>query len=427
MAHVVILGAGLGGMPMAYEMKQALRKGDRLTVVGNGPNFHFVPSNPWVAVGWRSRGDIEFPAAPPLEKRGIAFEPAGAKRVHPAENRVELADGRFLDYDYLVIATGPKLAFDEIEGLGPNGHTHSVCHVDHAVKAEGAWQAFVRDPGPIVVGAVQGASCFGPAYEFAFIMDTDLRRRKLRDRVPMTLVTSEPYIGHLGLGGVGDSKTMLESALRERHIKWICNAKVTKVEAGTMHVTEHDEEGKPKKEHALPFRHSMMLPAFKGIDAVVGIEGLVNPRGFILIDAHQRNPRFPNVYGVGVCVAIPPVEATPVPTGAPKTGYMIESMVTATALNIRAAIDGRTPTEKATWNALCLADMGDTGIAFVALPQIPPRNVNWFAEGKWVHYAKVAFEKYFIRKMKKGTSEPFYEKFVLKAIGVVRLKDTPKA
>ena len=427
MAHVVILGAGLGGMPMAYEMKQALRKGDRLTVVGNGPNFHFVPSNPWVAVGWRSRGDIEFPAAPPLEKRGIAFEPAGAKRVHPAENRVELADGRFLDYDYLVIATGPKLAFDEIEGLGPNGHTHSVCHVDHAVKAEGAWQAFVKDPGPIVVGAVQGASCFGPAYEFAFIMDTDLRRRKLRDRVPMTLVTSEPYIGHLGLGGVGDSKTMLESALRERHIKWICNATVTKVEAGTMHVTEHDEEGKPKKEHALPFRHSMMLPAFKGIDAVVGIEGLVNPRGFILIDAHQRNPRFPNVYGVGVCVAIPPVEATPVPTGAPKTGYMIESMVTATALNIRAAIDGRTPTEKATWNALCLADMGDTGIAFVALPQIPPRNVNWFAEGKWVHYAKVAFEKYFIRKMKKGTSEPFYEKFVLKAIGVVRLKDTPKA
>ena len=427
MAHVVILGAGLGGMPMAYEMKQALRKEDRLTVVGNGPNFHFVPSNPWVAVGWRSRGDIEFPAAPPLEKRGIAFEPAGAKRVHPAENRVELADGRILDYDYLVIATGPKLAFDEIEGLGPNGHTHSVCHVDHAVKAEGAWQAFVKDPGPIVVGAVQGASCFGPAYEFAFIMDTDLRRRKLRDRVPMTLVTSEPYIGHLGLGGVGDSKTMLESALRERHIKWICNAKVTKVEAGTMHVTEHDEEGKPKKEHALPFRHSMMLPAFKGIDAVVGIEGLVNPRGFILIDAHQRNPRFPNVYGVGVCVAIPPVEATPVPTGAPKTGYMIESMVTATALNIRAAIDGRAPAEKATWNALCLADMGDTGIAFVALPQIPPRNVNWFAEGKWVHYAKVAFEKYFIRKMKKGTSEPFYEKLVLKAIGVVRLKDTPKA
>ena len=127
MAHVVILGAGLGGMPMAYEMKAALRKEDRVTVVGNGPTFHFVPSNPWVAVGWRKRSDIEFPAAPPLEKRGIAFEAAGAKRVHPADNRVELNDGRFLDYDYLVIATGPKLAFDEVEGLGPSGHTHSIC------------------------------------------------------------------------------------------------------------------------------------------------------------------------------------------------------------------------------------------------------------------------------------------------------------
>jgi sulfide:quinone oxidoreductase len=327
-----------------------------------------------------------------------------------------------LGYDYLVVATGPKLAFDEIEGLGPNGHTQSVCHVDHAEKAAAAWDAFVKDPGPIVVGAVQGASCYGPAYEFAFIMETDLRRRKLRDRVPMTFVTAEPYIGHLGLGGVGDSKTMLESALRERHVKWICNAKVTKVEAGTMHVVEHDEDGKPKKEHPLPFKYAMMLPAFKGIDAVFGIEGLTNPRGFIAIDAHQRNPKYRNVYAVGVCVAIPPVEATPVPTGAPKTGYMIESMVTAAAHNIRAELDGREPAEKATWNAVCLADLGDTGIAFVALPQIPPRNVNWFSEGKWVHLAKIAFEKYFIRKMKKGTSEPFYEKYVMSMLGIAKLR-----
>ena len=423
MTHVVVIGAGLGGMPMAYEMKDLLRKDDRVTVIGNGPNFHFVPSNPWLAVSWRARKDIEFPAAPYLEKRGIAFDPRGAKRVHPERNQVELGDGTVLDYDYLVIATGPKLAFEEVEGLGPKGHTQSVCHVDHAAQAAEAWTAFVKDPGPIVVGAVQGASCFGPAYEFAFIMETDLRRRKIRDKVPMTFVTAEPYIGHLGLGGVGDSKGMLESAMRDKHIKWITNAKVTKVEAGQMHVTEHDEEGKPKKEHVLPFKYSMMLPAFKGIDAVFGIEGLTNPRGFILIDQHQRNPKFPNIYAVGVAVAIPPVEATPVPTGAPKTGYMIESMVTAAANNIRAAIDGKAPTEKATWNAVCLADLGDTGIAFVALPQIPPRNVNWFSEGKWVHLAKIAFEKYFLRKMKRGTSEPFYEKYVMKMLGIVKLKE----
>ncbi len=422
MAHIVILGAGIGGMPMAFEMRQLARPEDRITVISNNPNFHFVPSNPWVAVNWRGREDIELPIAPILERKKIDFISSGARRVHPEANRIELNDGRVVDYDYLVIATGPKLAFEEVEGMGPGGFTQSVCHVDHAAASGRQWRAFLDDPGPIVVGAVQGASCFGPAYEFAMIMETDLRKHKLRDKVPMTFITAEPYIGHLGLGGVGNSKGMIEDAFRDRHIKWICNAKVTKVEQGRMFVSEMDEAGQLKKEHELPFKYSMLLPAFKGIDAVFGIEGLTNPRGFILIDPHQRNPRYSNVFAVGVCVAIPPVETTPVPTGTPKTGYMIESMVSATAHNIRALLDGREPAEKATWNAVCLADFGDTGVAFVALPQIPPRNVNWFSEGKWVHLAKVAFEKYFLRKIRKGNVGPFYENMTLKALGIGKLK-----
>jgi sulfide:quinone oxidoreductase len=422
MAHIVIMGAGIGGMPMAYEMQEKIRKADKVTVIGNGENFHFVPSNPWVGVKWRDREDIEFPVRSYLEKKGINFVSTGVKRVHPDDNRLELNDGSFMDYDFLVIATGPKLAFEEVEGLGPHGgHTHSVCHVDHAMGSHAIWENFAKNPGPIVVGAVQGASCFGPAYEYAFIMETDLRRRKIRDKVPMTFVTSEPYIGHLGLGGVGDSKGILESGMRDKHIKWICNAKVTKVEAGKMYVTEHDDQGNEKQKHELPFAYSMMLPAFLGVDAVFGIPGLTNPRGFILIDEHQRNPKYKNIYAVGVCVAIPPVEKTPIPVGTPKTGYMIESMVTATVHNIRSELTGNPPTSKATWNAICLADFGEGGVAFVAMPQIPPRNVNWFSEGKWVHVAKVAFEKYFIRKMKKGTSEPIYEKTVLKAMGIEKL------
>ena len=297
--------------------------------------------------------------------------------MHPERNQVELTDGQMVDYDYLVIATGPKLAFDEVPGLGPAGHTQSVCTVEHATAAAKVWDAFVKEPGPIVVGAVQGASCYGPAYEFAMIMDTDLKKRKNPRPRADDFVTAEPYIGHLGLGGVGDSKGLLESAMRDRHIKWICNAKVTKVEAGKMFVAEHNDKGEVIKEHELPFAYSMMLPAFKGIDAVFGIEGLTNPRGFITDRRVSAQAKLPNIYAVGVCVAIPPVEVTPVPTGAPKTGYMIESMVTATVHNIRAVIDGREPTRKATWNAICLADLGDTGVAFVALPQIPPRNVTW--------------------------------------------------
>ena len=157
MAHIIIVGSGLGGMTMAFEMRENARPTDRITVVSNNPTFHFVPSNPWVAVNWRKREEIELDAGATLGKHKIDFIGVGVKRLHPESNRVELDDGRFLDYDFLIVSTGPKLAFDEIEGLGPQGHTQSICHVDHAVKAEEAWQKFVADPGPIVAGAVQGA------------------------------------------------------------------------------------------------------------------------------------------------------------------------------------------------------------------------------------------------------------------------------
>jgi len=422
MAHIVIMGAGLGGMPAAYEMRAALGKAHKVTVVSAVDFFQFVPSNPWVAVGWRKRPEVTTVIGPLLQRKGIDFVAKPVTQVDAAANRLVLDGGDALTYDYLVITTGPKLSFDEVPGAGPHGgHTHSVCTVGHAEAFFADYQKFLDDPGPVVIGAMPGASCFGPAYEFAFILDADLRKRKLRHKVPITFVTSEPYIGHLGLGGVGDSKSMLESELRGHDMKWITNAKTTKVEAGKLFTTQLDDHGDVVKEHEVPFKLAMMLPAFKGVDAVAAVEGLCNPRGFVLIDEYQRSKKYRNIFSAGVCVAIPPVEVTPVPTGAPKTGYMIETMVTAIVHNIADELAGRPATAQGTWNAICLADMGDTGAAFVALPQIPPRNVNWFKKGKWVHLAKIAFEKYFMRKMKTGNSEPIYEKYVLKALGIVRL------
>lgn len=420
--QIIILGAGLGGTIAAYEIRDATKGKADVMVVNDQENFWFVPSNPWVAVRWREPDAIKVHLPPIMAKKGIGFTATGAKRVHPTENRVELNDGTLLPYDYLVIATGPELAFDEIEGLGPEGFTQSIYRTDHASAAAVNFDAFIANPGPIIVGAAQGASCYGPAYEFALILDTELRRRKLRDQVPMTFITAEPYIGHLGLDGVGDTKGLLESELRERHIKWITNSKISKVEDGMMHVDEIAQDGAVKASHDLPFGFSMILPAFRGVGAVKGIEGLTNPRGFILADKHQCNPTFRNVYSLGVCVAIPPVGPTPVPVGVPKTGFMIESMVTAIAANLKLELAGKEPVEEATWNAVCLADFGDGGVAFVAQPQIPPRNLNWSSSGKWVHLAKVGFEKYFIHKVRRGTSEPFYEKLAMHALGIRKLR-----
>jgi sulfide:quinone oxidoreductase len=403
-------------------MKAELGTSHEVTVINENDYFQFVPSNPWVAVGWRDRESITFPIDKYLKKKKINFIAARVDKIDAANNRLELADGKgSVEYDYLVIATGPRLAFEEVEGSGPDGFTQSICTINHAEKAWEKYQQLLKQPGTIVIGAMPFASCFGPAYEFAFILDADLRKRKIRNKYPMKFVTSEPYIGHLGLGGVGDSKSMLESELRNHHIDWITNARTTKVEDGMLHVEELDEGGEVKKTHEVNFDMAMMLPAFKGVHAVADVPDLCNPRGFVIVDEYHRNPTYQNIYSAGVCIAIPPVEVTPVPTGTPKTGYMIESMVTSIVHNIAGEINGRQPDQGATWNAICLADMGDTGAAFVALPQIPPRNVAWMKKGKWVHLAKIAFEKYFLRKMKKGTSEPLYEKYILKLLGIEKL------
>lgn len=420
---VVVLGGGLGGTIAAYELASELRGGAEVMLVSDKPDFTFVPSNPWVAVNWRDAGEITVELAPVMEHKGIGFSSAGAKRLHPEESAIELNDGSSVDYDFLVVATGPALAFDEVPGLGPAGFTQSICQTDHATAAAQAFERLAANPGPVIVGAAAGASCFGPAYEFAMIVDTELKRRKLRHKVPMTFVTPEPYIGHLGLDGVGDTKSLMESELRDRQIKWITNAKIGSVEAEVMHVAEIGPDGKPTSEQALPFRFAMILPAFRGVAALSGIEGLTNPRGFVLVDDHQRNVKFPNIFAIGVCIAIPPVGPTPVPVGVPKTGFMIESMVSAVTANISALIDGGEPGAQATWNAVCLADFGDRGVAFYAEPEIPPRNVNWSSEGRWVHFAKVAFERYFLRKVRRGEGEPFYEEMALKMLGIRKVSE----
>lgn len=425
MAKVIIIGAGTGGMAGAYEIRQKLSKQHQVVVINEREDFQFVPSNPWIAVGWRKRPQTSFPIRPHLQKKGIEFIASRVEKVDPHNNTLQLANGSTETYDYLVIATGPKLDFSGVAGGGPdNGFTQSICTLDHAETCYQQVQQLIANPGPVIIGAFPGASCYGPAYEYAFVLDKELRNHKVRDQVPMLYVTAEPYVGHLGLAGVGDSKTMMESELRNRHIPWITNAKVSKVADGIMYVDELDNDGQLKKQHELPFKHSMMLPAFAGVDALHGIEGLVNAKGFVLIDEHQRNPTFSNIFSAGVCVAIPPVEATPVPVGAPKTGYMIESMMTAIAHNLAAELDGQgEANHKGTWSAVCLADMGDTGAAFIAVPQIPPRNITWFKKGKWVHWSKIGFEKYFIQKMKMGHSEPFFEKFIMQQLGINRLKD----
>ena len=398
MANIVILGAGIAGVTAAYALKAKLGPRDEVTVVSDKPYFHFVPSNPWIAMGWRERSDVAFPIGPHLESRGIKFIQSGVKRIQPDVMQVDLENGDVLFYDYLVVATGATGLSDEVPGLAE--HTHSVIHIDQAERALAAYREFVRHPGPIVVGAAAGASVLGPIYEYAFLIDADLKRRNIRDRVPITLVTPEPWPGHLGLGGEGASRGAVTAALVDTKISVICNARTLRIDKDSIHVEELDAAGKVKQTHALPYAYSVYWPAFGGVPGVRSATGMVNERGLVIVDEYLRNPNFPNVFAIGACVAQPIVEKTSVPIGPPESVYSISKAGEIVVKNILALIGDEALSSYEPVHAKWLTDMGSTGAAYLSEPQVPLRDINWMRQGRWVHQAKVDFEKYFVNKIR---------------------------
>jgi sulfide:quinone oxidoreductase len=397
MTHIVILGAGFAGVTAAYALKSKLGPHDEMTVVSDKPYFHFVPSNPWVAMGWRERSDIAFPIGPYLESRGIRFIHSGVKRILPDVIQVDLENGDVLFYDYLLIATGVAGMTEEIPGLAE--HTHSVIHVDQAERAFSAYREFVRHPGPIVVGAAAGSSVLGPLYEYAFLIDADLKRRNIRERVPITLVTPEPWPGHLGLGAEG-SRDAVTAALVDSKISVICNARTLRIDQDTIHLVELDSAGKEKQTHALPYAYSVYWPAFGGVPGVRNSTGLVNEHGLVVVDEYLRNPDYPNVFALGACVAQPAVDNTPVPVGAPDSVYSIQKAGEIVVQNILAHIGDAPMVSYVPQHAKWLSDMGDSGAAYLSEPQVPLRDINWMRQGRWVHHAKIDFEKYYINRIR---------------------------
>jgi sulfide:quinone oxidoreductase len=393
MSKIVVLGGSFGGLTAAFELKRLLGRNADVTVLSEDDRFVFLPSLPWLIMGWRKPEDITLNVGEILKHKGIDFVHEAAKQVDADSSKVFTAT-KELSYDYLVISTGPYLSFEEIPGLGPEkGYTACTFTLDHAVKTGQTWQKLLETPGPIVLGSSQMVSCFGPSYELAFEMDAELKRRKMRHKVPIIYLTSEPYPGHMGVGGLGNSKRFIEDEFAERGIKPIVNQAIEEVTPGEI---------KLKDGNKIPFKLAMIAPPFKGVPAVAP---LGNPRGFIPVDKNYRHTKYKNIFAVGVAIAIAPPEPTPVPTGVPKTGFMTVTMAKIAAATIASDVTGKTPPAAEEIGVVCLMDMGNTAAFMKAYPVLPPRQSSYMKKAIWAKWLKVSFEKYFLWKMKRGLSQ----------------------
>jgi sulfide:quinone oxidoreductase len=195
---VLVLGGNFGGLTAALSVKHELDEDADVTVVSASDTFLFNPSLIWLPFGKRTAEDITFPLGPTFEAHGVDFVHATATRIDPVARRVETTSGSH-GYDYLVIATGYRNQMDVIPGLDAGNSAYTITTLEEAANAGAGWRRFLDDPGPIVIGATQGAGCFGAAYEFLFNASYQLRKAGLHKRVPLTYVTAEPFLGHFGI------------------------------------------------------------------------------------------------------------------------------------------------------------------------------------------------------------------------------------
>jgi sulfide:quinone oxidoreductase len=422
MANVVVVGAGLGGLPAAYELRHFLPPEHQVTLISEHEKFTFIPGLIQVALDLKPLDQVQLDLAPLAQRHGLNLVQGTVTTLDLEQRQITVTghEGHdTLPYDYLTIATGASLAFDLVPGLGPHGgFTQSVCTPDHALTARQAWREFLKNPGPLVVGAAPGAGCFGPAYEFILMAEHELRRRGLRDQVAMTYITPEPYAGHLGVSGVKHARELTADLMQKRGVEVIDNAAIAQVDPDQVILTDGRQ---------IPFRYAMVLPAFRGAQFIREVPGLGDEKGFIPVLSTQRHPDFPEIYAAGVSIKLAQPDKTLVPIGLPKSGQMAEAMATAAAHNIAVdlgAIPG--PLQVPTLDALCFAEFGEVGIAYIAAPVIPDpatgqRKRSYAVRGPWVVWVKAAFEEYFMVKMRLGVGMPWYERLGLRTLFGLKL------
>ncbi len=394
--RAVVVGSSFAGMTAALELRKRLDPRHEVVVLDPRADFTFIPSLIWLPFGMREPEDVTFPLAPMYAKQGIRFINEAAAGFDLDTRVVTTSSGQQLTYDSLLLATGPRLAFEKVPGLGPvDGHTQSVCNLEHALLTRDAWERFLENPGPVVVGTAQGGSCFGASYEFLLNTQHRIKKAGLQDVAPLTFITAEPFLGHFGLGGVSDSQQRVEKFFDKLGIEGIPNNVIKEVRDGEIEL----DGGR-----VLPFALSMIVPPFTGVDAIRTTEGLGNPMGFLPVNDEFRHTDIEDVYGAGVDIAIAPPQETLVPAGVPKTGQMSEVMAKVAAQNITADLQGgeRRSMPLSEMEAICILDAGNNGIIFKADHVLGNSEHPHVMTGPQAHWAKIAFERIFLASRKRG-------------------------
>ncbi len=375
MAKVVVLGAGVSGHTASAWLKKKLGRKHEVVVVAPTMHYHWIPSNIWIGVGRMTPDQVKFRLENRYKKQNIVFKQAKALSIHPEGSKDserpyvtieytgqdKVGQKETVDYDFLINATGPRLAFEKTPGIGPGQHTVSVCSFSHAAEAWEKLQESIEkmkkgEKQKFVIGTGHpGATCQGAAFEYILNVAWELKRRNLSDLATITWITNEYELGDFGMGGayikrggyITSTKTFTESFLKQRNIKWIKRAGVKKVDDSKIYYETLDGT-----ESEIEYDFSMLIPAFTGNGITAADKNgdditskLFKPNGFMVVDADYtpkpfeewsandwpstyQNPDYGNIFAAGIAFAPPhsiskPMKSpngTPIFPAPPRTG-----------------------------------------------------------------------------------------------------------
>ncbi|MGE0880009.1 MAG: NAD(P)/FAD-dependent oxidoreductase [Acidimicrobiia bacterium] len=392
--NVLVLGGNFGGLTVALAVKHELHGDVDVRVVSASDRFLFNPSLIWLPFGKRAPKDITFPLAPTFDDHGIEFVHAEATAIDLGAKRVATTAGDYT-YDYLVIATGYRNNFDAVPGLKER-NAYTITTLEDAIHAGEGWKRFLDDPGDVVIGASQSAGCFGAAYEFLFNTSYQLKKAGLKSKVKLHYVTSEPFLGHFGIGGLPHGESLLGMFLKKEKIEPHLNVAMEHVDAGQLALGDGTK---------LDFKYSMIVPPFIGQPVVKALTDIADAKGYVKVRDTYQTEKYDDVYAVGIAAAVEVPWQTPTPVGIPKTGFPTEQQAHVAAKNIAAQIRGDAPSAHKTFGeipAVCVMDAGNNGVIILADHMLPPRKHGVLIPGPQAHAMKLGFEKYFLWKARHG-------------------------
>jgi sulfide:quinone oxidoreductase len=397
MTNTIVIGGNFAGMTAALEIKRKGKDQHKVMVIDKSPLFLFVPSLIWVPFGRRDMKDISFRKDEILQKKGVDFVQAEALRVDP-DARVVYTDKGEYTYDYLVIATGPKVKYDIAPGVAE--YAHYIGTPKGAMKARKALEEFKKDPGPIVVGATQNAGCMGAAYEFLFNVEKWLREQNIRKKVDLYWITPEDYLGHFGIDGMPLGESMLKGFMKMFNIHYKVQVGIKEVTPDTIVLTNGEQ---------LKYKFTMLMPPFIGVDLVTNSQGLqATPNGYIPVGDDYRHVKYPTVWAAGIAVNVPlPFTPKSVPFASPKTGHPSDETGKIVAENIIRVSNHRTDLKKKAWGkipGLCIMDAGKKEVLIFSDHLFKPRNFAIMLPNVIYDFGKVLLEKYFLWKTRHGYS-----------------------